>query len=51
LIADGFQSPLKFYPDRIKKEDKNFFIPIMDYFSPEEKEAIGISFCESQVMK
>ena len=28
----------KFYPVHIKKEDKNFFIPILKYFSEEEQE-------------
>jgi hemerythrin-like domain-containing protein len=27
-----------FYPPHIKKEDREFFIPVMDYFSKEEKE-------------
>jgi hemerythrin-like domain-containing protein len=40
MIADGLRSLVKFYPSHIKKEDKNFFIPIMDYFSPEEKHAM-----------
>jgi hemerythrin-like domain-containing protein len=39
-IADGLRSLVEFYPNHIKKEDKNFFIPIMDYFSPEEKDAM-----------
>ena len=29
-----------FYPRHIEKEDKHFFLPIMDYFSPSEKEAM-----------
>jgi hemerythrin-like domain-containing protein len=29
-----------FYPKHIEKEDKNFFLPIMGYFSKEEKEAL-----------
>jgi hemerythrin-like domain-containing protein len=40
MIADGLRSLVEFYPNHIKKEDKNFFIPIMDYFSPEEKDAM-----------
>jgi hemerythrin-like domain-containing protein len=27
-----------FYPKHIEKEDKNFFLPIMGYFSKEEKD-------------
>lgn len=38
LIADGLRSLVEFYPGHIRKEDKNFFLPIMGYFSPEEKE-------------
>ena len=29
-----------FYPKHIEKEDKNFFLPIMGYFSKEEKETM-----------
>jgi hemerythrin-like domain-containing protein len=29
-----------FYPAHIKKEDKSFFLPVMGYFSPEEKQAM-----------
>jgi hemerythrin-like domain-containing protein len=29
---------VEFYPKHIKKEDKHFFIPVMDYFSKEEKD-------------
>ena len=29
-----------FYPRHIEKEDKHFFIPCMDYFTAEEKDAI-----------
>ena len=29
-----------FYPRHIEKEDKHFFMPVMNYFSPEEKEAM-----------
>ena len=29
-----------FYPKHIEKEDQHFFIPIMDYFSEEEKDAM-----------
>lgn len=39
-IADGLRSLAEFYPEHIKKEDKDFFIPIMDYFSREEKDAM-----------
>jgi len=29
-----------FYPKYIEKEDKHFFVPVMDYFTQEEKEAM-----------
>jgi aminoglycoside phosphotransferase family enzyme len=31
---------VEFYPKHIEKEDRHFFLPIMDYFSKEEKEAM-----------
>jgi len=40
-IADGFRSLIEFYPKHIQKEDRNFFIPVMGYFSQEEKEAMN----------
>jgi len=39
-IAGGFRSLVEFYPRHIEKEDKRFFMPVMGYFSPEEKEAM-----------
>ena len=39
-IADGLRSLIEFYPKHIQKEDRDFFMPIMDYFSPEEKETM-----------
>jgi hemerythrin-like domain-containing protein len=39
-IAEDFRSLIEFYPKHIQKEDRNFFIPVMDYFSREEKEAM-----------
>lgn len=40
VIADGFRSLVEFYPKHIQKEDRHFFLPIMGYFSQEEKEAM-----------
>jgi hemerythrin-like domain-containing protein len=40
VIADGFRSLIEFYPKHIQKEDRHFFIPVMGYFSREEKEAM-----------
>jgi len=31
---------IDFYPKHIEKEDRNFFMPIMKYFSQEEKEVM-----------
>jgi len=39
-VADGLRSLVEFYPKHIQKEDRNFFIPVMGYFSQEEKEAM-----------
>jgi len=32
--------PADFYPKHIEKEDRHFFIPIMNYFTSEEKDAL-----------
>ena len=44
---DGFQEIItclrelvKFYPAHIQKEDRHFFLPCMNYFTPEEKDAM-----------
>jgi hemerythrin-like domain-containing protein len=44
---DGFQEIktcltelVEFYPAHIEKEDKHFFLPIMNYFTREEKDAM-----------
>jgi hemerythrin-like domain-containing protein len=39
-ITRGFRSLIEFYPRHIEKEDRHFFIPVMSYFGPEEKEAM-----------
>jgi hemerythrin-like domain-containing protein len=39
-IAKCLQSLVDFYPKHIEKEDKHFFIPIMQYFSQNEKDAM-----------
>lgn len=31
---------IKFYPKHIEKEDKHFFIPCMDYFTEQERDAM-----------
>jgi hemerythrin-like domain-containing protein len=39
-ILECMRALVDFYPKHIEKEDKHFFIPIMDYFSQEEKDAM-----------
>jgi hemerythrin-like domain-containing protein len=39
-IIECMGALIDFYPKHIEKEDKHFFIPIMDYFSNEEKDAM-----------
>jgi len=39
-IAVGLRSLVDFYPRHIEKEDKHFFIPVLSYFSAEEKEVM-----------
>jgi hemerythrin-like domain-containing protein len=46
-IIVSMRSLVDFYPRHIEKEDKHFFIPVMGYFSPEEKEAMIIKGYES----
>ncbi len=39
-IADALTSISSFYPEHIAKEDKHFFLPIMEYFTKEEQSAM-----------
>jgi hemerythrin-like domain-containing protein len=39
-ILECIRTLTGFYPKHIEKEDKNFFLPAMGYFSKEEKEAM-----------
>jgi hemerythrin-like domain-containing protein len=39
-ILECVRALVNFYPKHIEKEDRHFFIPIMDYFSKEEKDAM-----------
>jgi hemerythrin-like domain-containing protein len=41
-ILECVKTLIGFYPKHIEKEDKNFFLPIMGYFSKEEKDAMLI---------
>jgi hemerythrin-like domain-containing protein len=40
IMLDRMSFLVDFYPKHIEKEDKHFFMPIMNYFSQEEKEAM-----------
>lgn len=39
-IVSNMEILVKFYPRHIEKEDKHFFIPVMDYFTDSEKGAM-----------
>jgi hemerythrin-like domain-containing protein len=39
-VLECIRTLIGFYPRHIEKEDKNFFLPVMKYFSKEEKEAM-----------
>jgi hemerythrin-like domain-containing protein len=39
-IARFMKELSSFYPSHIRKEDKSFFLPVMGYFTPEEKHAM-----------
>ena len=39
-VADAFCRLVAFYPEHIRKEDHEFFIPAMDYFTRDEKDAM-----------
>jgi len=45
-VIDLMSELVKFYPEHIKKEDKQFFIPVMSYFSTEEQEKMLQEFWE-----
>lgn len=38
-IGTCMEDLIDFYPKHIEKEDKHFFLPVMDYFSDPEKDA------------
>jgi len=40
ILTEPLQALVDFYPTHIEKEDKHFFIPVMDYFSDDEKDAM-----------
>jgi hypothetical protein len=39
-LIDRMKFLTEFYPRHIEKEDKHFFLPVMDYFTPKEKDAL-----------
>jgi hemerythrin-like domain-containing protein len=39
-ILECVRTLIDFYPKHIEKEDRNFFLPIMEYFSKKEKDAM-----------
>ena len=40
MIVEKIKNLVGFYPNHIEKEDKHFFIPVMNYFSEEEQNKI-----------
>lgn len=45
-IISCMNSLVEFYPGHIEKEDKHFFVPVMDYLSDSEKEDMLLTFHE-----
>jgi hemerythrin-like domain-containing protein len=45
-VVDRLTTLAEFYPGHIKKEDKEFFFPILDYLSKEEQDAMLAEFYE-----
>jgi hemerythrin-like domain-containing protein len=46
VIVDRISTLIDFYPLHIRKEDKEFFFPILEYFSKNEQEAMLAEFYE-----
>ena len=40
IIIEKIKTLVEFYPKHIEKEDKQFFIPVMQYFTKEEQNAL-----------
>ena len=52
IITARLNALTEFYPQHIEKEDKHFFLPVMGYFSNEEKDAMlreGFEFDQSLI--
>jgi hemerythrin-like domain-containing protein len=45
-IVNELQELVKFYPQHIENEDKHFFLPVMDYFTEEQQQAMLAEFWE-----
>lgn len=45
-IMEAMEELILFYPRHIEKEDKHFFLPVMNYFSPAEQEKMLADFWE-----
>lgn len=45
-ILENMEILAKFYPKHIEKEDKHFFLPVMDYLNGQEKESMLKEFEE-----
>jgi len=43
-IVSNMEILVKFYPKHIEKEDKHFFLPVMDYFTKDEQSAMLAEF-------
>lgn len=53
-LAEDISFLVDFYPKHIEKEDRHFFLPIMSYFSQEEKDAMlqeGFEFDQQLIHK
>ncbi len=46
VVLDRMTTLAGFYPEHIRKEDKEFFFPILDYFTKEEQDAMLSEFYE-----
>jgi len=44
VIAENMGILAKFYPKHIEKEDKHFFLPVMNYFTTDEQSAMLTEF-------
>ena len=44
VIAENMGILVKFYPKHIEKEDKDFFLPVMNYFTKDEQSAMLAEF-------